>query len=81
VSPFPAHFRAVLKRCRRFDFDQQLAGLGRAEQAVAFLALLELRKANEVTITQAAPFAPIRVEKETAPAGERRGSWTSVRSA
>jgi chromatin segregation and condensation protein Rec8/ScpA/Scc1 (kleisin family) len=36
-------------------------GLSRLEQAVAFLALLELRKTGEVALAQDAPFAPIAV--------------------
>ena len=38
-----------------------MQGLSRVEQAVAFLALLELRKEGEIAISQAAPFAPIRI--------------------
>jgi segregation and condensation protein A len=81
VVVFVERFRAVLKRRRRFDFDHEVEALGRAEQAVAFLALLELRKSGEITLSQAQPFAPIRVEKETASAGERGETWTTVRSA
>jgi chromatin segregation and condensation protein Rec8/ScpA/Scc1 (kleisin family) len=44
---------------------------------VAFLALLELRKQNEIAISQAAPFAPIRISRSE---DERSLSW-SVRSA
>jgi segregation and condensation protein A len=60
VSQFLERFRALLRRRRRFDFDREIEGLSRVEQAVAFLALLELRKADEIVIQQAAPFAPIR---------------------
>jgi segregation and condensation protein A len=81
VSIFLERFRAVLKRRRKFDFEHEVVGLGRAEQAVAFLALLELRKANEISLSQAEPFAPIRVEKETAEQDERSASWTNARSA
>jgi segregation and condensation protein A len=63
VSQFLERFRAVLLRRRRFDFDAEVARLSRAEQAVAFLALLELRKAGEAALEQAAPFAPIRVSR------------------
>ena len=59
----------------RFDFDQEVAGLSRVEQAVAFLALLELRRTSEVALAQAGPFAPIRVAE-----AERSLAWT-VRSA
>src|SRR5437763_1660059 len=59
------------------DFDQEVGGLTRVEQAVAFLALLELRRANQITISQAAPFAPIRIARaeETAAASERTPAW------
>jgi segregation and condensation protein A len=61
VTQFVERFRALLGRRRRFDFDAEVAGLSRVEQAVAFLALLELHKAGEASLAQAAPFAPIRV--------------------
>jgi segregation and condensation protein A len=83
VSVFLERFRALLSRRRRFDFEHEVEGLTVAEQAVAFLALLELRKGNEISLTQAAPFAPIRVGRagqETAAAGERRLAST-LRSA
>jgi segregation and condensation protein A len=82
VVQFLERFRALLRRRRRFDFDQEAAGLTRLEQAVAFVALLELRKAGEIRIEQPGPFAPIRVHREgthvTAEEGE--SSW-NVRSA
>ena len=74
VRLFLERFRALLGRRRRFDFDTEVAGLSRAEQAVAFLALLELRRAGEVSIAQAAPFAPIRVGRADE---ERRPMWTA----
>jgi segregation and condensation protein A len=77
VSQFLERFRAVLQRRARIDFDQEMDGLSRVEQAVAFLALLELRRNGEVTIEQAAPFAPIRISR---PDVEREESWT-LRSA
>jgi len=77
VSQFVERWRALLRRRTRFDFDQEVAGLSRVEVAVAFLALLELRKQNEIALAQAAPFAPIRISR----AGDERSlSWT-VRSA
>jgi segregation and condensation protein A len=76
VSLFLDRFRAVLRRRRRFDFDAEVGGMSRVEQAVAFLALLELRRSGEVALSQAAPFAPIRVAR----AEERRELW-SARSA
>jgi segregation and condensation protein A len=72
VSQFLQRFRAVLARRRRFDFDAEVEGLTRVEQAVAFLALLELRKAGEIALDQAAAFAPIRVSR---PDSERTSEW------
>jgi len=63
VSQFLERFRALLRRRRTVDFDQEVGALPRVEQAVAFLALLELRKAGEIRIQQAAPFAPIRIAR------------------
>jgi segregation and condensation protein A len=83
VTQFIERFRAALRRRRRFDFDSEVEGLSRVEQAVAFLALLELHKAGEAVLAQAAPFAPIRVarterERRTEPEG---GTAWIVRSA
>jgi hypothetical protein len=61
VSQFLSRFRALLSRRRRFDFETEVGDLSRVEQAVALLALLELRKSGEIALSQAAPFAPIRV--------------------
>jgi len=83
VAQFLERFRAVLRRRTRFDFDGEVAGLPRIDQAVAFLALLELRRSGEITIEQAAPFAPIRIARigeEIIDRDERTVAWT-VRSA
>jgi segregation and condensation protein A len=74
VSQFVDRWRSLLRRRSRFDFDQEVAGLSRVEVAVAFLALLELRKQNEIAIAQSAPFAPIRISRADA---ERSLSWTA----
>jgi len=78
VSRFLEQFRAVLGRRQRFDFDHEVAGFSRVEQAVAFLALLELRRGGEISLEQAAPFAPIRVAR--AAREEEVEAW-SARSA
>jgi segregation and condensation protein A len=80
VSQFLERFRALLRRRTRFDFDAEVAELTRLEQASAFLALLELRRAGELTIDQAVPFAPIRVNrltKEKPAQEERTAAWTA----
>jgi segregation and condensation protein A len=74
VTQFLERFRAVLARRCRFDFDAEVGSLSRIEQAVAFLALLELRKSGEIALSQAAPFAPIRVSRSD---DERIPSWTA----
>jgi segregation and condensation protein A len=79
VAQFVERFRGLLGRRSRFDFDGEVATLTRVEQAVAFLALLELRKRGEIALAQAAPFAPIRVSRpqESRVLPERRESWTA----
>jgi len=77
VEQFLGRFRTLLARRTRFDFDAEVEGMTRVEQAVAFLALLELRKAGEIELSQAAPFAPIRVERNEAAKPERRDGWTA----
>ena len=49
-------------------------GFSRVEIAVAFLAVLELRKAGEIAVSQAGPFQPIRISRI---ASERSLSWTA----
>ena len=61
VARFLERWRSLLRRRTRLDFDQEVAGLERVEIAVAFLAMLELAKERELAISQASPFAPIRI--------------------
>src|SRR5882724_2941786 len=63
VAQFLERWRSLLRRRARFDFDQEVEGLTRVEVAVAFLALLELRKQDEIALAQASPFAPIRISR------------------
>jgi chromatin segregation and condensation protein Rec8/ScpA/Scc1 (kleisin family) len=72
VSQFLERFRSLLSRRRLFDFDAEVEGLSRVEQAVALLALLELRKSGEIALSQAQPFAPIRVSRAD---DERIAEW------
>ena len=78
VAQFLERWRSLLRHRTRFDFDQEVDGLSRVEIAVAFLALLELRKQNEIAIAQSAPFAPIRISRADA---ERSLSWKAHLSA
>jgi segregation and condensation protein A len=79
VAQFLERFRAMLRRRSRFDFDSEVRELTRLEQASAFLAILELRRAGELLIEQAAPFAPIRVARlqENSNSEERTAAWTA----
>jgi chromatin segregation and condensation protein Rec8/ScpA/Scc1 (kleisin family) len=80
VSQFLERFRALLSRRSRFDFETEVGEMTRLEQASAFLALLELRRAGELAIEQAAPFAPIRVSRlaqENNEQEERTAEWTA----
>ena len=79
VSQFLDRFRALLGRRRGSTSTTRSPGLSRIEQAVAFLALLELRRAGEISLEQAAPFAPIRVAR-AAVEQEEVEAW-SARSA
>jgi segregation and condensation protein A len=74
VAQFLERWRSLLSHRSRLDFDQEMAGFSRIEVAVAFLALLELRKAGEIAVAQAAPFAPIRISRV---ASERSLTWTA----
>lgn len=83
VSQFLERFRALLRRRSRFDFETEVGEMTRLEQASAFLAVLELRRAGELSVEQAAPFASIRVTRiaqENNAREERTSEWT-VRSA
>jgi segregation and condensation protein A len=83
VSQFLERFRALLRRRSKFDFETEVGEMTRLEQASAFLAVLELRRAGELAIEQAAPFAPIRISRlaqENNDREERTAEWT-VRSA
>ena len=74
VAQFVERWRSLLRRRARLDFDQEVAGLSRVEIAVAFLALLELARQQELAVQQAGPFAPIRIARSSA---ERSLSWTA----
>ncbi len=74
VARFVERWRSLLRRRARLDFDQEVAGLSRVEIAVAFLALLELAKQQELAVSQADAFAPIRIARSAA---ERSLSWTA----
>jgi segregation and condensation protein A len=75
VGPFLRRFRELLRARGTFMFDEQVEGLGREEQAAAFLALLELYKRGELRAGQAQAFGPIRVARTV---GLRSGTPPAV---
>jgi segregation and condensation protein A len=75
LEQFVERFRLLMARRRRVDFDGEVGGLSRAEQAVAFLAVLELVRLGEIDVDQAAPFAPIRLARRQQ---VRPQQWTSA---
>jgi segregation and condensation protein A len=77
VEQFVGRFRSLLGSRTRFDFDAEVQGMTRVEQAVAFLALLELRKTGEIELSQAAPFGPIRVRRNELTKAERTETWNA----
>lgn len=76
VARFLTRFRSLLEGRRAFDFEREVGELPRVEQAVAFLALLELRKTGEIALVQSAPFAPIRVHRarQETPLASQKGA-------
>ena len=79
VSQFVERFRSLLRRRRVLDFDREVGELTRVEQAVAFLALLDLRRSGEIELAQARPFAPIRITRKDSAVEDERGtaSWNA----
>jgi len=66
VRPFLERFRRALAERGGFVFDDEVRTLGRAEQAAAFLALLDLYKRGEARVDQAGLFEPILVQRRSA---------------
>ena len=56
------HVRRAVRATGSCSFDEAVRGLGRAEQAAAFWAVLDLIRSGEVLVEQDAPFAPIRMQ-------------------
>jgi segregation and condensation protein A len=59
------HVRRAVRETGNCTFDDAVKGLGRAEQAAAFWAVLDLIRGGEVVAEQDAPFAPIRMRLAT----------------
>lgn len=61
VHEMTGRLLVLLRERRRVRFDEVAAGLSRLDQAVAFVAALELCKHGQVQLEQAEPFGPIVV--------------------
>ena len=81
IRPFLERFRSLLRERGTFLFDEHVAALDRAEQAAAFLALLELYKRGEVRVGQDEPFAPILVARSQALLQRASGAMSDERVA
>ncbi len=63
VRRFLDHLRRLLDERGTFTFEEAAGHLGRAEQAVAFWALLELYRHGEARVVQSEAFGSIRVAR------------------
>ena len=66
VHEMTGRLLGVLRSRRSFSLDEAVEGLTRLDQAVAFVAALELCKAGEVTLEQQDRFGPIMVNRAEA---------------
>jgi segregation and condensation protein A len=72
VRRFLQDLRRLLDERGTFTFDEAVGTLDRAEQAVAFWALLELYRRGEARVGQLEPFGPIRVARAAGPLSRPR---------
>ena len=61
VHEMSARMLDILRRRPRFSLDEAVEGLSRLDQAVAFVAVLELCKNGQVVLDQPEEFGPIEV--------------------
>lgn len=66
VHEMTGRLLGVLRQRRRFTLDEAVEGLTRLDQAVAFVAALELCKAGQVQLEQGERFGPITVTQREA---------------
>jgi segregation and condensation protein A len=90
VHEMTGRLLGVLHKRRRFSLDEAVEGLTRLDQAVAFVAALELCKAGQVMLEQDDRFGPITVTRreaeqvsgeEDAAAGSAAGGDMGVQTA
>lgn len=61
VAQMTARMLQIMRARRSFRFEEEVEGLSRLDQAVAFVAVLELCKRGEATVNQPEPFGTITV--------------------
>ena len=73
VHEMTGRLLGVLHKRRTFSLDEAVEGLTRLDQAVAFVAALELCKAGEVMLAQQDRFGPITVSRREVADGDGAG--------
>ena len=81
VHEMTGRLLGVLHKRRTFSLDEAVEGLTRLDQAVAFVAALELCKAGEVMLAQHDRFGPITVSRREAARGGGAGEATAEAAA
>jgi chromatin segregation and condensation protein Rec8/ScpA/Scc1 (kleisin family) len=77
VHEMTGRLLGVLHKRRAFSLDEAVEGLTRLDQAVAFVAALELCKAGHVMLAQDDRFGPITVTRREATDSVDEGSDTA----
>ena len=81
VHEMTGRLLGVLRQRRSFSLDEAVEGLTRLDQAVAFVAALELCKAGQVQLLQEDRFGPITVTRSEAASGDDAGDLVAVDAA
>ncbi len=68
VQQLAGRMLQLLQQRRSFDFDETFSTMTRLDQAVAFVAMLELARSGRLTIRQEQPFSSISIEAAVAAA-------------
>lgn len=76
VHEMTGRLLGVLRQRRTFSLDEAVEGLTRLDQAVAFVAALELCKAGHVLLAQEDRFGPITVQQREAAQVDGEGDAT-----
>lgn len=77
VHEMTGRLLGVLQQRRTFSLDEAVEGLTRLDQAVAFVAALELCKSGKVLLAQEDRFGPIQVTRREVAPGEDEATGTT----